>query len=147
MKGHVELLTTFAGTRSIPVKYSVVERESPYNAILGRPSLNKIGAIVSTPHLAMKFPLPDGQAVVIRADQKEARQCYVDCLRVKKSDPKKLTSEAAEEITFQSTDVDLAKLDPRENFKEERPQPEGELILCWIISQTILHLVEDIYGK
>ena len=57
VKGHVELLTTFARAQSILVKYLVVERESSYNAILGRPSLNRIGAIVLTRHLVMKFPL------------------------------------------------------------------------------------------
>ena len=129
MKGHVELWTKFAGTHSISVKYLVAERESPYNAILERPSLNKIRAIISTPHLAVKFPLPNGQVAAIRADQKEARQCYVDCLKAKISEPVMPTFEAIEETTFRLTDVNLAKLDPREDFKEERPQPEGELIL------------------
>ena len=56
MKGHIKLLTTFVGIRFIPMKFLIIEQESPYNAILERPSLNKIGAIVSKPHLAIKFP-------------------------------------------------------------------------------------------
>ena len=31
-----------------------------YNAIMGRTSLNRAQAIVSTPHLLMKFPTPKG---------------------------------------------------------------------------------------
>lgn len=61
VKGHVELLTTFAVVRSIPVKFLIMERVSPYKAILERPSLNKIGAIISTLHLAIKLPLPNNQ--------------------------------------------------------------------------------------
>ena len=52
---------------------------SAYNAILGRPSLNKIRAIVSTPHLLMKFPTNRGIGQV-RADQQVARQCYMASL-------------------------------------------------------------------
>ena len=33
------------------------------------------------------------------------------------------------------TDVNLAELDPREDFKEERPQPERELILVKVNSR------------
>ncbi|XP_058189307.1 uncharacterized protein LOC131306895 [Rhododendron vialii] len=53
---------------------------SAYNAILGRTTLNKIGAIISTYHLMIKFPTSEGVAC-IRGDQKAARECYVTSLR------------------------------------------------------------------
>ncbi|XP_020229886.1 uncharacterized protein LOC109810754 [Cajanus cajan] len=63
-KGYIKLSTRFcfdgAETRSISVKYVVVHANTSYNILLGRPSLNKLGAIVSTPHLAMKFPSESG---------------------------------------------------------------------------------------
>ena len=49
MKGYIELLTTFVGVWTIPVKFLIIEREDLYNSILGKPSLNKLNAIVSTP--------------------------------------------------------------------------------------------------
>ena len=42
--------------RSVKVNYFIVSAHgSAYNAILGRPSLNKVGVIISTLHLLMKF--------------------------------------------------------------------------------------------
>ena len=73
MRRHIELLITFAGARAILIKFLIVERESPYNVILGRASLNKLRAIVPTPHLTMKFPLLNGQVGAIHANQREAR--------------------------------------------------------------------------
>ena len=43
--------------KTMEVNFLVVSaHNNAYNAILGRPPLNKIRAIVSTPHLLMKFP-------------------------------------------------------------------------------------------
>jgi len=56
-KGYIDLLTTFergSATRKIKIRYLVVDACTSYNALLGRYSLNKLGAIVPTPHLAMK---------------------------------------------------------------------------------------------
>jgi len=58
-KGYIDLHTRFRepdqGQRTISVRYIVVDVNTSYNALLRRPSLNKLGDIVSTPHLAMKF--------------------------------------------------------------------------------------------
>ncbi|XP_020240236.1 uncharacterized protein LOC109819062 [Cajanus cajan] len=72
-------LVGFSGereSREIQVKYIVVHASTSYNILLGRPSLNMLGAIVSTPHLAMKFPSDKGKIITIHADQKAARECY-----------------------------------------------------------------------
>jgi hypothetical protein len=58
-KDYVELACAFGDgptRRSVPVKFLVVDCPSTYNPILGRPTLNALGATVSTLHLAMKFP-------------------------------------------------------------------------------------------
>ncbi|XP_022850080.1 uncharacterized protein LOC111372124 [Olea europaea var. sylvestris] len=60
--------------------FEVVCTPMAYNAILGRPMLNRIQAIISTFHLAMKFPTPNGIGVV-RGNQTVARQCYVTNVR------------------------------------------------------------------
>ncbi|XP_072073805.1 uncharacterized protein [Arachis hypogaea] len=44
--------------------------------ISGRPSLYSFGAIVSTIHLCVKFPLQDNTISIVHADHKEARKCY-----------------------------------------------------------------------
>ena len=56
-------------TWTIKVDFLVVNCPSAYNAILSRPTLNKIGAIVSTACLTMKFFTDDGDIATVRADQ------------------------------------------------------------------------------
>ncbi|KAI8559494.1 hypothetical protein RHMOL_Rhmol04G0178300 [Rhododendron molle] len=62
------------------IDFIVVDCLSAYNAILGRTTLNKIRAIISTYHLMNKFLTPEGIAC-IRGDQKAAPECYVTSLR------------------------------------------------------------------
>ncbi|KAJ4764583.1 polyprotein [Rhynchospora pubera] len=57
------------------VKFIVVNAPSAYNVILGRKSLNDVGAIASTKHLMIKLPTRLGVGVV-KGDQQKARECY-----------------------------------------------------------------------
>ncbi|GMN66700.1 hypothetical protein TIFTF001_035760 [Ficus carica] len=61
------------------VEFIVVDRPSAYNVILGRPTLNAIKTVVSTYHLAMKFPTKGGIRV-FRGNQEGARKCYVEAV-------------------------------------------------------------------
>ncbi|XP_022874132.1 uncharacterized protein LOC111392953 [Olea europaea var. sylvestris] len=70
--------------------FQVVNTPMAYNIILGRPLLNKIQAIVSTFHLAMKFPTGHGIGVV-REDQTAARQCYVTSIQGMSTDVMQLS--------------------------------------------------------
>jgi len=72
------------------VKFLVVDCPSAYNLILGRLSLNKLGAVVSTLHMAMKFYAGDGKIITIWENGDEARNCYIQSLRIGKDDSKLL---------------------------------------------------------
>jgi len=68
VRGYVNLRTTFSdehAAKTIIIKYIVVNAPSSYNMLLGRPSLNMLGAVVSTTHLKMKFPA-EGRLVTMR---------------------------------------------------------------------------------
>ena len=57
-KGMVQLKVAFGTSPKVVevmVDFLVVDAPSAYNAILGRSTLNRIGAIVSSPHLKVKF--------------------------------------------------------------------------------------------
>jgi hypothetical protein len=77
--GIISLLVT-AGTTprlsTVMVDFLVIDRPSAYNAIVGRPSLNKLRVVTSTYHLMMKFLTEKGVGVV-RGDQLAARRCYI----------------------------------------------------------------------
>jgi hypothetical protein len=47
---------TFLSQQTIMVKFLLVDRPSAYNPFIGRTSLNELKAVMSTPHLSMKFP-------------------------------------------------------------------------------------------
>ncbi|RDX88907.1 hypothetical protein CR513_29450, partial [Mucuna pruriens] len=103
IKGTIELETTFgdkSGVKTIPVLYTVVDAEASYNIIMGRPTLNRMGAV--------------GVATV-RADTGMARRCYEDTLRVRST---------TTESTVNVLDLDI---DPRHFHKEERPHPAEDL--------------------
>ncbi|XP_016164959.1 uncharacterized protein LOC107607525 [Arachis ipaensis] len=79
IRGYIWLQTTFGdypNSKTLEIQYLVVDCKSPYNIILGRPSLNAFNAIVSTVHLCVKFLSQDNKVVTIHGDQKEARECY-----------------------------------------------------------------------
>ena len=80
-KGYIDLYTTFGerkSTRTIKIRYLVIDANTFYNILLGRPSINRLMAIVSTLHLAMKFPSRTGDILTVHVDQKEARECYAE---------------------------------------------------------------------
>ena len=54
---------------------SVGDAPTTYNAIIGRPTLNQIGLVVSTYHLVVKFPTSSG-VEELHGDQATVRFCY-----------------------------------------------------------------------
>jgi hypothetical protein len=82
-KGYVDLKVCFGkkpSAKTIPVRFIVIDCPLVYNAIIGRPTLNSLGAIVSTIHLAMKFPGENGTVVTVRGKSSDARKCYQESL-------------------------------------------------------------------
>ena len=87
VRGYLELRTTFTdGTtsRTESIRYLVVNANSTYNILLGRPTLNRLRAVSSTRHMKMKLPDLSGKVIVIKSDQEEARKCYENSLKTKR---------------------------------------------------------------
>jgi len=87
VRGYVELRTTFIGdtsSRTDNIKYLVVNAPSAYNILLGRPAINRLGAVASSRHMKMKFPSPEGGVIVLKSDQKAACKCYENSLKNKR---------------------------------------------------------------
>ncbi|GAV63426.1 hypothetical protein CFOL_v3_06944 [Cephalotus follicularis] len=82
-------LSVVAGTAprqtQVQMTFLVVDTPSPYNAIIRRPWLNIMEAIVSTSHLLVKFPTRFGVGEA-RGDQQVARQCYKTAIMDKGKD-------------------------------------------------------------
>jgi len=71
-KGCIRLYTKFEHDgplkKGLKRRYVIVHAHTSYNILLGHPSLNALGVIVSTPHLAMKFPLDNRTVITVHAD-------------------------------------------------------------------------------
>ena len=75
VRGYLELRTTLTNgtaSRTESIRYLVVNANSTYNILLGRPALNRLRAVSSTPHMKMKLPDLSGKVIVIKSDQEEA---------------------------------------------------------------------------
>ncbi|XP_020235769.1 uncharacterized protein LOC109815456 [Cajanus cajan] len=86
-RGYADLETNFGEgvqMKTVVVRYLVVNAQSSYSILIGRPTLNKLGAVVSTSHLKVKYPLPNGTVGVLRVDQEVARKCYGDSLKARR---------------------------------------------------------------
>ena len=73
--GQISLLVNMEG-KEVMVNFIVVSSFSPYTAILSRPWIHVMGAVLSTLHVKVKFHTDHGVATM-RGNQQVARQCLV----------------------------------------------------------------------
>ena len=102
------------------VEFIVVDRPSIYNIILGRPTLNALKAVVSTYHLAIKFPIPNGIGV-FRGNQEGAKKCYMAVVN-------KMCRKALEPAIVTTIFKRLSDLDPQIPEEEVWAHPVEDLI-------------------
>lgn len=54
-----------------------------YNILLDHPSLNALGVVVLTTHLAMKFSSNNETIIIVQFNQRTTRECYMASLRLR----------------------------------------------------------------
>jgi len=131
-RGYINLYTKFKegrmDSRTINIHYLLVDANTSYN-MLGRPK----DMIVSTPHLAMKFPSPSGDVTIKHMDQKTVRECYATNLKVELVSQGREVERPVEHVRKRSPAhvhmVALANLDPRTNEIRVEHGEEANVIL------------------
>lgn len=111
-RGYLDLrmwLGTGRESEEKKVRFLLMEASTSYNILLRRPCLNSFRAIVSTPHLTLKYPTSQGTICTVRADQKTARECYVVSLKMYPRETRKRTNRS---------EVAMADFDPRTNMDD-----------------------------
>ena len=86
--GSIQLVLTLGDPpcqATTTVRFLVVDAQSAYNMLLGRPSLNAIKAIPSAYHMMIKFPTISGVGMV-RGDQRVSKECYSASIKQKPID-------------------------------------------------------------
>jgi len=115
-RGYVDLYTKFGDDvrqKTIKIRCLIVDVDTSYNVLLGRSSLNGLGAILAK----------DGGIARLRVHHKTARECYATTLRIL---PRYvLQKKEVNSITKNE------KFDPRPNDKL-RVEPKGETTPLWI---------------
>ncbi|XP_027158648.1 uncharacterized protein LOC113760293 [Coffea eugenioides] len=106
--------------RTIPVNFVVVKADSPYNLLLGRPTLNALRAVYSTYHLNFKFPTPAGVAEV-SSDVCTARECYLATLQAASTSASDTRSERRSNI------LSINCIDPQQSEKPSRLETGDEV--------------------
>lgn len=67
---------TEESTRTVKVRYLIINTTSLYNMIIGRPSFNLIRDTMSILYMCMMYPQSARKIEVIQRDQDTARRCY-----------------------------------------------------------------------
>ncbi|XP_057452591.1 uncharacterized protein LOC130744421 [Lotus japonicus] len=83
VRDYLDLDTVFGvdeNAKLLRVRYLVLQVVESYNVIIGRNTLNRLCAVISTVHLAVKYPLIFGKVGKIVVDHRRARKCYNNCL-------------------------------------------------------------------
>ncbi|XP_064940582.1 uncharacterized protein LOC135594090 [Musa acuminata AAA Group] len=98
-------------SKTVMTTFLVVDLPTAYNAILGRPTLNKVRAVVSTYYQTIKFPTHAGVGEVT-GSPRESRWCYLIAVSLHKR-----------------TRIELPLEDPRETKKPTpHPEPRGSTV-------------------
>jgi hypothetical protein len=147
--GKIELPLSFGTTpnaRSEQVTFDIVDMIYPYNATMGRGSINKFEVAIHGLYLCMKIPGPQG-VITVYGNQQTSRniekdfvpgQRNVHCLTAKREDFESSRSTADEKVArLQSNDrtkaVPLDPATPRQTViisEDLTSQDEEKLISC-----------------
>ncbi|XP_057550604.1 uncharacterized protein LOC130828660 [Amaranthus tricolor] len=67
-------------SRTMPIRFTVVDLTFPYNAVMGLPLINKIKAAIFPHQLLLEFERDDGRVGILKGDQVTACQCLINTL-------------------------------------------------------------------
>ncbi|XP_043705405.1 uncharacterized protein LOC122655263 [Telopea speciosissima] len=129
VEGSIELLVT-EGTEpklsTVMMNFLVVKVNSTHKGILGRPGLNTLQVVISTPHLVMKFPTDHGIGEC-RGSEVTVRRCYEGYLRARGKDPQ----------------MNLIHLDDNQDIKEpKRTEPAEDLAPVEIVEGDATRVIQ-----
>ncbi|KAK1382820.1 hypothetical protein POM88_020555 [Heracleum sosnowskyi] len=134
IQGTIDLPTTF-GTApqevTALVKYYIIDIASSYNVIIGRPTLFFLGAIISTPHMKVKFPTGWGTGE-LKSDSEASRLCYTASLCLAQTNPRKRKyyeepkGKGSAGNDAESSGTNSPRVLLVENAESEHRRPEGD---------------------
>ncbi|GKV50663.1 hypothetical protein SLEP1_g57362 [Rubroshorea leprosula] len=116
--------------RMASVTFLVVKMESAFNAILGRATLCELKAVISQPHLCMKFPTPQGVGV-LKGNQKMARACYQDTFKKVELAAAPSGSENRRPTQLGQQMMSISDIEHRPDGVEQKAEPVEPDVFAW----------------
>ncbi|XP_073294523.1 uncharacterized protein [Primulina huaijiensis] len=100
--------------KTVMTVFTVVDAQSSYNIILGRPAMNEMRVVASTYHQKIKFPVRE-RVREVKGNQPSSRKCYGETVRVdqkkaRREEKGRKESQADEELAGVSPQVAEHKL-------------------------------------
>ncbi|XP_021713582.1 uncharacterized protein LOC110681765 [Chenopodium quinoa] len=113
--------------RDVMAEFLVIDVPSAYNAIVGRPLIHDMQAVVSTYHLTMVYVSNAGTTERVRGSQTMARECYVSALKQPGRQPTCEQTPAKRERIPSTHDLAMENFDTRP-VTAPRPSLGGETV-------------------
>jgi hypothetical protein len=135
--GSVVLPVTFGESqdnyRTEYVKFEVVDFETSYHAILGRPAIAKFMAVPHYTYLVLKMPSPAG-VLSLQGDLKISHDCDTEAVEIASTNQ---VPNAMMKIYAVSKKLAPSELDiPEKSDKANKPQPSEEVLVKTIDLRT-----------
>lgn len=125
VRGYITLKITYSvrdDSKEIKFNYLIMDTLSPYNAILGKPPMYSLWAIISTKYLVQKYILPNGWVRTVQGDQENILECHQSSLSIGNMDL------SHNFIPFlEPYDTHTASWDPRMGMDNEILMPTEDL--------------------
>ena len=102
------------------IEFHVVDVESPFNAILGRPWITALNAVPSVAHQCLKFPY-EGKVVKLH---------NVNLLKPDQEEEKILATPANEKLLLSITDLALPRVSKSSSPSEKSTPADGWKIMA-----------------
>ncbi|XP_048492385.1 uncharacterized protein LOC125493260 [Beta vulgaris subsp. vulgaris] len=126
--------------RNVIIDYLTVDTSLPYIVIIGRPTLNKVKAAISTYQLLLQLEGDDGKVARLFSDQKSARECYVNNLKSKNEEVSR--KRKCPELEGPLPVMGLYMADNPKRYKRPRPANRDEEVADGIKDQ-ILEVIKE----
>ncbi|PWA83499.1 reverse transcriptase domain-containing protein [Artemisia annua] len=100
------------GGKTITADFMIVQAPSPYNIILGRTGMRRLGAIASTIHSLLKFPIPSG-VTIVQGDIPRNNECF-QVSQKREREPEEVTTPTPQENDNEKEEVEINSLYPNQ---------------------------------
>lgn len=141
--GYIELMVTCRDeslSRMVKTRFLVLPYKSPYQCIIGRLTLGRLGAVASNVHLKMKFYSLKDEVITILANLESSQRCHYLFLKIDQ-EAQRSSCPASRDRRGEKAEVNLAELDTR--YDPDSSKEEEDDLLAKELNKRIKRIEPD----